>query len=323
MCGRGSAGALPARAVGGDDGAGGVRAAVGEVLLRGFRASQEGRRLAWLKTLAAEQRTCVFFESPRRLADCLRDAVDALGPSRKAVVCRELTKTHEEIIRGTLAELAEWAADGVLGEITVVLAGATPKADLETLVAEVQELVDDGMRVKDACAQVVAAHPGAPSRRELYEAVLRSRAIIFCARRASRRGNLRLCSPKPRSRVTALESQMRDLADRVRTSEQDAAAARVLAGAADRDVTEFMSEFRDFRRATTSSFHALREEMNERFAQVEERFSGDTLTGISHTLRNASRRVDDGFIEMRGKLDGAAAGQQRIVEILERLIADQ
>jgi 16S rRNA (cytidine1402-2'-O)-methyltransferase len=141
----------------------------------GFAPRKKAQRLSWLKALAAEQRTCVFFESPRRLADCLRDAVDALGPSRKAVVCRELTKTHEEIIRGTLAELAEWAADGVLGEITVVLAGATPKADLETLVAEVQELVDDGMRVKDACAQVVAAHPGAPSRRELYEAVLRSR----------------------------------------------------------------------------------------------------------------------------------------------------
>jgi 16S rRNA (cytidine1402-2'-O)-methyltransferase len=141
----------------------------------GFAPRKKAQRLSWLKALAAEQRTCVFFESPRRLADCLRDAVDALGPSRKAVVCRELTKTHEEIIRGTLAELAQWAADGVLGEITVVLAGATPKADLETLVAEVQELVDDGMRVKDACAQVVAAHPGAPSRRELYEAVLRSR----------------------------------------------------------------------------------------------------------------------------------------------------
>jgi 16S rRNA (cytidine1402-2'-O)-methyltransferase len=141
----------------------------------GFAPRKHAARLAWLKTLAAEPRTCVFFESPRRLADCLRDAVDALGPSRKAVVCRELTKTHEEIIRGTLAELAEWASDGVLGEITVVLAGATPRADLESLVAEVNALVHDGMRVKDACAQVVAAHPGAPSRRELYEAVLRSR----------------------------------------------------------------------------------------------------------------------------------------------------
>jgi 16S rRNA (cytidine1402-2'-O)-methyltransferase len=141
----------------------------------GFAPRKHSARVYWLKTLAAEQRTCVFFESPRRLADCLRDAVGQLGPERRAVVCRELTKTHEEILRGSLAELADWAADGVLGEITVVLAGATPKADLDTLVAEVLELVDDGARVKDACAQVVSANPGSPSRRELYDAVLRSR----------------------------------------------------------------------------------------------------------------------------------------------------
>ena len=77
--------------------------------------------------------------------------------------------------RGSLAELADWAAEGVLGEITVVLAGARPSADLPTLVAAVDELVGGGMRVKDACARVVDTHPGAPSRRELYDAVLRSR----------------------------------------------------------------------------------------------------------------------------------------------------
>ena len=141
----------------------------------GFAPRKHAARVSWFKALAAEPRTCVFFESPRRLPDTLRDAVEALGTERAAVVCRELTKTHEEVVRGTLGELAEWAADGVLGEITVVLAGATPKADLETLVAEANALVDDGTRVKDACAQVVAANPGAPSRRELYDAVLRSR----------------------------------------------------------------------------------------------------------------------------------------------------
>jgi 16S rRNA (cytidine1402-2'-O)-methyltransferase len=141
----------------------------------GFAPRKKSARMSWLTTLAAEPRTCVFFESPRRLPDTLRDAVDALGPERRAVVCRELTKTHEETVRGTLGELAEWAADGVLGEITVVLAGATPKADLNMLVADVQALVDDGARVKDACAQVIAANPGSPSRRELYDAVLRAR----------------------------------------------------------------------------------------------------------------------------------------------------
>jgi 16S rRNA (cytidine1402-2'-O)-methyltransferase len=141
----------------------------------GFPPRKHSARLSWLAALAAEERTCVFFESPRRLPACLKDAVEALGAERGAVVCRELTKTHEEIVRGSLAELADWAADGVLGEITVVLAGATSRADLKTLVADVNALVDDGMRVKDACAQVVAANPGAPSRRELYDAVLRSR----------------------------------------------------------------------------------------------------------------------------------------------------
>lgn len=142
----------------------------------GFAPRKQAARTSWLQSLAGEPRTCVFFESPRRLPETLKDAVDVLGPARRAVVCRELTKTHEEIARGTLGELAEWAADGVLGEITVVLAGATPRADPDALIAEVIRLVDDdGMRVKDACAQVVAANPGSPSRRELYDAVLRAR----------------------------------------------------------------------------------------------------------------------------------------------------
>lgn len=141
----------------------------------GFAPRKQSARRAWLATLAVEQRTCVFFESPRRLASCLADAVDELGAARRAVVCRELTKVHEEVVRGSLAELSEWAAGGVLGEITVVLEGAQPQADMVALVAEVGALVDAGMRVKDACAEVVAAHGGAPSRRELYDAVLRSR----------------------------------------------------------------------------------------------------------------------------------------------------
>jgi 16S rRNA (cytidine1402-2'-O)-methyltransferase len=141
----------------------------------GFAPRKETGRRSWLASLADERRTCVFFESPRRLDACLRDAVDELGGDRQAAVCRELTKTHEEVIRGSLAELADWAAGGVLGEITVVLAGATPTTDTDVLVAKVQALTDDGLGVKDACQQVIAAHPGAPSRRELYDAVLRAR----------------------------------------------------------------------------------------------------------------------------------------------------
>ncbi|CAN5594440.1 16S rRNA (cytidine(1402)-2'-O)-methyltransferase [soil metagenome] len=141
----------------------------------GFAPRKETARRTWLASLANEQRTCVFFESPRRLADCLRDAVDQLGPERRAAVCRELTKTHEEVIRGSLAELVAWSEGGVLGEITVVLAGATPIVDLDALVAVVLELTDEGLGVKEACLQVTASHPGAPSRRQLYDAVLQAR----------------------------------------------------------------------------------------------------------------------------------------------------
>lgn len=141
----------------------------------GFPPRKQVARTTWLRALITEQRTCVFFESPRRLPDTLRDAAGTLGGDRRAVVCRELTKTHEEVRRGTLAELADWAADGVLGEITIVLAGAVPSADLDVLVADVNDRVAAGVRVKDACAEVIAANPGAPSRRELYDAVLRSR----------------------------------------------------------------------------------------------------------------------------------------------------
>lgn len=141
----------------------------------GFAPRKGAARRAWLASLADERRTCVFFESPRRLADCLRDAVEQLGGVRLAAVCRELTKVHEEVVRGSLDELAAWAADGVLGEITVVLAGATPRADLPSLVAEVADLAAAGMRIKDACGEVAAAHPGVRSR-QLYDAVLLSRS---------------------------------------------------------------------------------------------------------------------------------------------------
>ncbi|WP_280270178.1 16S rRNA (cytidine(1402)-2'-O)-methyltransferase [Nocardia wallacei] len=141
----------------------------------GFAPRKSGQRKHWLRTLVAEPRAVVFFEAPHRLADCLADAVEVLGPSRRAAVCRELTKTYEEVVRGTLDELAAWAADGARGEITVVLEGAQPlSADPADLATEVEDLVADGMRLKDACAQVASA-TGA-SRRELYDAVLAARA---------------------------------------------------------------------------------------------------------------------------------------------------
>ncbi|GAB7145748.1 16S rRNA (cytidine(1402)-2'-O)-methyltransferase [Mycobacterium riyadhense] len=140
----------------------------------GFAPRKSSARRAWLASLADEQRTCVFFESPRRLAACLRDAVQQLGGARRAAICRELTKVHEEVVRGSLGELAIWADRGVLGEITVVLAGATPQPDVASLVDEVERLVAAGVRVKDACSEVAAAHAGVRSR-QLYDAVLQTR----------------------------------------------------------------------------------------------------------------------------------------------------
>ena len=144
----------------------------------GFAPRKGSARRAWLATLAAEPRTCVFFESPRRLVACLRDAVEQLGGARHAAICRELTKLHEEVVRGSLSELAVWAAGGVLGEVTVVLAGATPRVEPSTLVTElvteVENLVAGGIRTKDACSHVAAGHPQVRSR-QLYEAILKSR----------------------------------------------------------------------------------------------------------------------------------------------------
>lgn len=135
------------------------------------KAGERGRRLA---ELAAEPRTMVFFEAPHRLADFLSDAAVALGDDRPAAVCRELTKTYEEVRRGGLAELAEWARDGARGEITVVIAGAVKVAARpEDLVGEVEGLVAGGAKLKVACGDV-AGRSGV-TRNALYEAVLAAR----------------------------------------------------------------------------------------------------------------------------------------------------
>ncbi|MHA6796728.1 16S rRNA (cytidine(1402)-2'-O)-methyltransferase [Pseudonocardia bannensis] len=142
----------------------------------GFAPRRSGERRRWLETLAAEPRAAVFFESPHRLAETLADAVAVLGPDRAAAVCRELTKKHEEVLRGPLSELADWAEEGpVRGEITVVLAGAAPAAapSVSSLVGAVQERVDAGERLKDAVAAVASA--AGVAKRELYNAALASR----------------------------------------------------------------------------------------------------------------------------------------------------
>ena len=141
----------------------------------GFAPRTDGKRRSWLATLAGEQRTVVFFESPRRLRSLLAVAVEVLGAERPAAVCRELTKTYEEIVRGGLGELAAWAGErDVLGEVTVVLGGAVLVApEPDELAGDVLALVAGGQRLKDA-ARRVATQRGV-STKALYEAALRAR----------------------------------------------------------------------------------------------------------------------------------------------------
>jgi 16S rRNA (cytidine1402-2'-O)-methyltransferase len=142
----------------------------------GFAPRKSGERRRWFEQLATEQRTCVFFESPHRLAATLTDAAEVLGAERSAAVCRELTKPYEEVRRGGLGELAQWAEEGVRGEVTVVLAGApAPKsADVEDLTGVVEGLVAEGRRLKDAVADVAAG--AEVGKKALYDAVLAARA---------------------------------------------------------------------------------------------------------------------------------------------------
>ncbi|MFI6500376.1 16S rRNA (cytidine(1402)-2'-O)-methyltransferase [Nonomuraea typhae] len=140
----------------------------------GFPPRKPGERARRLAALAAEERTMVFFEAPHRLAASLAAMAEAFGAARPAAVCRELTKTYEEVRRGGLAELAAWAEPGVKGEITVVVAGHTAVAgepDIEDLVAEVDRRTEAGTQRKQAVADV-AKEAGIP-KRELYDAVHR------------------------------------------------------------------------------------------------------------------------------------------------------
>ena len=143
----------------------------------GFPPRKPGDRRKWLAALASEPRACVFFESPHRLAATLVAAVEVLGGQRRAAVCRQLTKADEQVRRGTLAELADWAAAGVGGEVTVVLAGAQPPSaeagDITDLVPAVQLRVAGGQRLKDAVSEVAEA--AAVGKKALYDAVLAAR----------------------------------------------------------------------------------------------------------------------------------------------------
>lgn len=140
----------------------------------GFLPRKPGDRRGALRALQGERRTMVFFESPARTPASLIDIAATLGDDRRVAVCRELTKLHEEVARGTAAELAVWAQEGVRGEVVLVVEGA-PAAEVAfpDAVTQVLEQIGAGVRLKDAASEV-AAHTGHSSR-ELYQAALAQR----------------------------------------------------------------------------------------------------------------------------------------------------
>jgi len=142
----------------------------------GFLPRKAGQRARTLSQLAQEPRTMVFFESPHRIGPTLSALAQAFGDDRLAAVCRELTKTYEEVKRGPLAELAQWAAEGLRGEITIVVAGkpvVDEPAEPVDLGDRVAELIGEGTDSKAAIKQA-AVEFGVP-KREVYDAVLASR----------------------------------------------------------------------------------------------------------------------------------------------------
>lgn len=141
----------------------------------GFIPRKGKERTEILSNLNKESRTMVLFESPRRTKDTLEDILEITGENRKAAVVREISKTYEEVIRGTIKELVEWAKKTeVLGEITLVIAGLDsskkPEVD-DDAIQSVKELVSKGMSFKDAVAQISTQR--GLSRSKLYDASLR------------------------------------------------------------------------------------------------------------------------------------------------------
>ena len=124
----------------------------------GFLSRSAGARQSHLESLRFEERTMIFFEAPHRITECLSDALETFGRERRAAICREMTKTYEETVRGTLAELLAWSiSKEILGEITMVIAGVPVGSAAKTadeMVARVREFESAGMDRKDAIATV-------------------------------------------------------------------------------------------------------------------------------------------------------------------------
>jgi len=141
----------------------------------GFLPRRPGERARRLAALAAEERTMVFFEAPHRTGATLAAMAEAFGPDRRAALCRELTKTHEEVRRSGLAALAEATADGVRGEVTLVVEGVDPAslqtpADPASLAAQVASAEEAGTPRKEAIAEVAQA--AGVAKRVVFDAVV-------------------------------------------------------------------------------------------------------------------------------------------------------
>lgn len=143
----------------------------------GFLPRKLGERARRLEELAHEPRTMVFFEAPHRTEAALAAMAGAFGGERPAAVCRELTKTHEEVRRGPLADLVAWAAGGVRGEVSIVVSGAAPAGptdDPDVLVAQVAHAEAAGLTRKEAIAEV-ARESGVP-KRVVFDAVVKAKS---------------------------------------------------------------------------------------------------------------------------------------------------
>ena len=144
----------------------------------GFAPRTKGARMSFYRGLAAEKRTVVLFEAPHRLADSLEDALTEFGSDRQGAICREMTKTYEEIIRGSLSELVAWSkSKEILGEITLVIAGVDPnvrKVDSAELVQMVEIREAAGLSRKEAIADVAEALSLA--KRIVFDAVVKAKS---------------------------------------------------------------------------------------------------------------------------------------------------
>jgi 16S rRNA (cytidine1402-2'-O)-methyltransferase len=139
-------------------------------VFEGFLARKSGERLAQFESLANEARTIIFFEAPHRILESLQDAAKVFGEQHQGVVVRELTKKFEQVSRGTLAELIEWAKSEPKGEMVFLLAGVSPKeVDYEELAKKAIALAQTGMGLKQAVAEVA----GKASKSVIYDFALR------------------------------------------------------------------------------------------------------------------------------------------------------